>query len=178
MESINYVYATQAEVEVWASQQGLQAFTTDDKSGIAPINLWATAAVYATRDVDLYCGRFYDPSALYPSYLVHEWAVFICAYRVMKRRGNPAPDSVLEDYQETIERLEMIRDGKLKLPGVPVRNTHAPTLTNYSINDNWGFAKLRRDPVTSVGPLTPTSMVETAWPGICGWPGFTGYYGS
>lgn len=177
MESINYVYTTQQEVEVFISQLGAVAFSDDNKDGIAEINVWATMAVYATREVDLYCNRFYDPSGLFPSYLVHEWGTVICCYRVCKRRNNPSPEGLQDDYNETISRLEEVRDGKLKIPGVPVRNTRQPVMSNMSINDWFPYAKVRRDPITSVGPATPTSFTDPAPAYLYGWPGFTGYLG-
>lgn len=163
MEQVLYLYTSQLEVEVLMSQLGAAAFSDDNKDGIAELNVWVTMALYATRQVDLYCNRIYAAANLYQSYWVHEQATILCCYKVCKRRNNPVAESLEDDYNSAVQSLTDIRDSKMLIPNISPINTFVPAVNQPSVNDYFSDNKLRQ--ITSIStanpnPLTPSDPAQ------------------
>lgn len=84
----------------------------------------------ASSLIEEYCWQFYDAAQLAQSEWVKQRATDLAAQLLCERRGNPAPVGVARRHDRAVESLEMVREGKLRIPWLPLRRTCAPRLAN------------------------------------------------
>lgn len=92
----------------------------------------------ADQMIEEHCVGWYTEANLATSEWIAVSATVISVMLLCERRGNPAPASVQRQYERlvgTIEkpllgRLEQIRNGRFRIPGIPVREACVPVVSN------------------------------------------------
>jgi phage gp36-like protein len=121
-------YCTQADLTNRLSADGV-AYRTDD----VPPGVLGDVLAEAATVIDEYCRLGYDPTNLAQSDWVTKRATDIAAFMLCQRRGNPVPPGVAQKYERTLERLELVRLGRLSIPDAPGRRNQVPVLSNLRV---------------------------------------------
>ncbi len=127
------LYCTQSDVETILSVEGLSLRLDDPQDGVVDAEDLAyltTFIGWATARLNMYLMGRYDAAELGASFQVNEFCALMVAFRISKRRGNPAPESLKEAYDETIELLKLIKAGSMALEDVAERTSGAPFWDN------------------------------------------------
>lgn len=147
VESLNYVYSSEAEVKRILTTAGFTDYTTDDRT---VADVVADAVNMATDEVNIYCFKWYAESDLANNSFVRRLATWIaCNYLTADRGDEPRYQ---EQYNRAIEFLKDIESGKKQLPRCPQRGDLAPCMSNYVIDDRFKKSKVRVQSETSTGP--------------------------
>ena len=151
-------YTSVAEIEDRLSAEGVLLRLDDDRNGSAstPESDRGTYAVnIATARVNMYLSQRYAPADLAASWVVHDWATIIAARWICKRRANPVPESIEDDYLAAIEEMTAIRERVMALGGVTERQSDQPTLSNMTLDNRYRVRQLRRQsPLSTREPTT------------------------
>lgn len=83
----------------------------------------------ASTKINFYCFGKYTADVLAANDWVAERCTDIATYILCKRRGNPCPESVKDDYNEAIQLLELIRAGVAQIPDAAQRKGQSPVLS-------------------------------------------------
>lgn len=117
---------TQGDVEAVLSADGLTLDLDDDETGANS----ATELTYLTHFIRwasarlrMYLGGRYDDADLSKSWAVNEMAAIMVAVRCSRRRGNPASESLIEAYGETMELVRQIKAYQMSLEDVAERTS-------------------------------------------------------
>jgi phage gp36-like protein len=156
--------ATSLTVNPLTVQVNQGSVAIDSGVNVVEYNRINVAINWATSQVKLYCGSKYDDSALASSWTVKRWATIIAAYRLCRRRTNPCPATVEEDYKEAILELKDVQKGNLYIEDVGLRTTECPAWSNVQV-DSFGYdlRKVRVQRPISEG--TPTQYPQNvSWP--------------
>lgn len=134
LQPLEYVYCTQGDVEAELSINGVELRLDDDLSGTVSAtelaNLVTALIGWATARVNLFLLGRYDAAQLAQSWVVNDITTIFVCYRLCRRRGNPAPSSIVELYQEAKELLQSLKESKLSLEDVAERTSGAPMWRN------------------------------------------------
>lgn len=122
------LYCTQDDVTNRLSLDGV-AYREDD----SPPGLLGDILNDASAMVDEYVFFMYDPAQMATSDWVRHRTADIASYLMCERRGNPVPPGIAHKYERSIEKLAKVRSGQIAIPGLPVRKTMAPVLSNVRI---------------------------------------------
>ena len=116
----------------------------------------------ATDVVNMYLLPRYQAVDLNNNLWVRRQTAYIAAHLACMRRGNPSP---YEAFVESIERrMEMIRVGRLAVPRMANRDDYSPALSNYTIDDRFGKAKVRVSPGISSGGTSSRQHLAQEYP--------------
>ena len=166
METLQYVYTSQTEIERLMSQLSAELYVDDTGIGQATDPLIWTDVIYqATDTVNIYAQKFYGEDVLAHSSWVHRIATWIAAHFLTQRRGNPGTYSSY--YDEAIALLERVANGSLQIPRTAIRGAVIPSMSNFTIDDRFPINKIRVQPSTSVGgtsteqDLAPSYFFDT-----------------
>jgi phage gp36-like protein len=151
-------YCTQTDVEALLSEDGVDASLDDNQDGQvdADADPWMSSMIEkATSDVNLYLLQRYTVAALAASAWVKWVTATFAAVGLRKRRGNPAPQSLLDDAERYLENLKAIATGAMALPGdtglaAPQFDT-GPTVSNMTVDRRYRRRKVRVVESTSTG---------------------------
>jgi hypothetical protein len=147
---------TITEIEAKLSQFGLESCLDDDKDGAADPTLADSVIEKASADVGQFLLVRYAPAAIAASAWVKWVTATFAARDASRRRGNPCPESLLEECKDYLEQLKAIRDGLEPLIGdtgpVPPRFNDLPTVSNLIVDGRFRRSKIRRVEATSTGP--------------------------
>lgn len=116
-------YITQADLELYLSEERLRMLTDDDKSGTVDSIVVGEAIDGAESEVDMYLANAYSlPLATVPS-MVAEWATQLTTFRLFLRRGQ-VPEQIAELAKTARAQLLLVSQGKIKLDGLDLSNTN------------------------------------------------------
>jgi len=155
VETLSYLYTSQAEIEAKLSAAGalLQADHNQDTTLDAAdeTGVWSDVVNEATDTVNLYCLELYNDYDLANSLWVHRQATWIGCHLLCLERGNPSPGTFQLQYDRALANLELIHSGALRIPRLATRSDITPSVSNQAI-DNWFFEnKARTIPSISTG---------------------------
>lgn len=153
VESLSYLYTSQAEIERLMSSKSAELYVDDLGIGVADDPaVWTDVIEAATDTVNIHCQLYYEESVLANSSWVHRITTWVAAHYLTQRRGNPGAYSNL--YAEAMSYLERIRDGELQIPRAALRSVMVPAMSNFTIDDRFRVNKIRVQQSISVGPQT------------------------
>ena len=119
-------YCTRGDLEAILAVDGIDLRVDDNQGGTvsATEETYVTAAInWATARVNIYLLGRYSATQLAQSYVCNDFTAIIAAHKLARRRGNPAPQSLQESYEESIEMLKQIKANELSLEDVPERTS-------------------------------------------------------
>ncbi len=151
-----YPFTTKEEIERMLTAQGLLLQMDDSRNQIldqAELDALDEIIDWATEQVELQLGEYYDSEKLKDSPIVRRWATIYACYFLSRRRGRPGVFREL--VQEAEEWMALIVSGARELPRVPRRDTAAPVMTNYVIDERYRTRKIRTQDATSTGSSYP-----------------------
>ncbi len=137
---------SQSDVEHYFSARAVKLHLDDNADGIVDAGEQAAmtdALTEAAETIYYYCYQIYSPAALATSNLVNRMATHFAGYRLAGRKGNPIPETVVEDVAKDEERLKEVRDANGRLPGVPLRRILAPIVDNIRVDPRYNFRCIR-----------------------------------
>ena len=144
---IDVTYYTSADdVTAVLSAHGVRLRLDDDQSGSLSVAETATLTQFrgwASQTVEMYTFDHYAPAYLATSPLVQAWATWLCCYELCKRRGNAVPEVIQDEAERTEDTLKDIQGGRLRIPGIPLRRSRAPTWSNTRFNPRYTFRCIR-----------------------------------
>lgn len=147
--SLATVYCTRTEVEAILSSAGVMARLDDGTSNSAA---QAVAVIeQASETVNIHCCRRYAVAALATSPWVKWATATIAARNACRRRANPVPGAIEQDYDEVMEKLKQILSAQLDLPNIAPAHDETPAVSNYTIDSRFHRSKIRRVWATSTG---------------------------
>lgn len=133
----SYVYASQEDVEDILSAEGVIARGDDDASGSLNSDETALVARFLRRATHLVNGfllGLHEASELAQSGIVNHWTAVVAAKRFAGRRGLPVPTSLKEEYEEAMQLLAEVRDGKWPLGDAAARSSRFPAYSNVRVD--------------------------------------------
>jgi hypothetical protein len=126
----------------------------DDGVNLATAARLVRATERGTTECKLWlCGR-YDDDVLVLANSVNWWATVIGARWLATRRGQSAPKGIADEYEETMDRLQMVHAGQLQIEDIGTRTPSWPFISNQTVDQAQRVAKVRVEPQISEG--TPT----------------------
>ncbi len=161
------VYCTSEDVESIMSEHGVTAFIDDDLSGgrsTAETQYIADAISRAAAKMNVYLASRYRLSDLSGNVWCR-WANAICAaLQVSTRRNNPAPQFLVDECQDVIETLKLVKLGQLPLPDQAESFDMTPTVSNFDVQRAAGVTPARVVVPESVGPQPQTGIQRRTVP--------------
>lgn len=143
-ETITYTYTTKAEIASVFSQLAVTLRIIDETDSTSSQTTYLTDIIEEATDViNEYLLGIYNASDLANSKWVRRRASWIAVYLLSQRRGNPAQFQAR--YDEIIESLEQIMDGRRQIPRTPTADDFIPVHRNAVVDDrliNEGFGRL------------------------------------
>jgi hypothetical protein len=113
-----------------------------------------------TSKVKLYCNAAYDDSQLKLSGTVLDWATICAARFLAKRRAQPCPKGIEDDYQEAIDEMRQVQSGQLRIEDIGTRGVDWPAMSNVIVNP--GYDVVRARVIQQISEQTPTAYNQ--WP--------------
>lgn len=149
VETIQYLLTSQVEIErIWSEEAALDR-ADDDNDGQAETDVWSDIITEATDECGFYLEMWYDPA----DYVNNAWcrrAASVCgAFFLSQRRGMEA--QYVSRYERIIAKLEAIAAGRLQIPRLPQRADLTPSMSNYSVSNQYAVSKIRVQPSISTG---------------------------
>lgn len=121
------------------------------------------ATQYATGRVNLYCQGRYDAEDMASSWIVNWWTTVVGTRWLCKRRMNPDPDAVEEDYQEAMAEMKEVAGGQLVLPDIGLRTGAWPAWSNVRVDCGYRLRQVRTQrPISEQSPTQYTQNID--WP--------------
>lgn len=122
---------------------------------------------YATSQVKLWCCSRYDDNALSTAWSVNRWATTLAARWVCRRQGNAVPASVLDECEEAMEELRLVKRGALQIEDIGTRNPSWPSFSNTRVDVRYDVARVRVE--SAISEPSPTQYgVWVDWNSILG----------
>jgi len=152
-------YSSQAEVFNILGPVATELMSDDLSDGDRHL-IWNHLLRSVTQTVDLYLHMFYEQTVLFSSGWVRDKATVLALNYLSERRGNPElyTNRVLKVYEE----LEMIRAGRLTLPGIAERGQGGPMIRNYELETFRRYHPLRvESTLTMIGDRY--SGIDISW---------------
>ncbi len=134
------------------------AQATDSGVNLATGARLVKACNYGTGQVQLYCQARYDDSDLAADWNANRWATILGGRWLCKRRAQPCPKGIEEDWKEAKEEMLAIQQGRLLLANTPLRTSGFPFISNVTIDVRYDYAKIRVEQPISEG--TPTQYAQ------------------
>jgi hypothetical protein len=127
-------YTSQAEVlrvlGEYAVDLMLDDYESEDKGYI-----WNDFLTTADETIKMYVMQHYDPDTLYSVSWVRRRAAYLVCNLLSQRRGNnPLYHAMVE---RTYDELNMIRDGRFRIPDATVRHYQGPMWRNYILQNRF-----------------------------------------
>lgn len=122
------------------SSVGVEEASDHNDIGEADSDVVERARTRATEEINRYCLK-YTAAQLETSSIVNDWCAWLALFYLCRYRGNPCPQSIVDEAVDIREQLEEIRAGVGVLPDIPMRADFRPSFSNVAIN------RSRRHPV-------------------------------
>lgn len=151
---LTYVYTTSARLIRYLGSRGVEDWSSHDDTGIEDDTVVSDSIYQATAEINLYLLGLYNDSDLYKNSFVVDMATRLAACRLCSNRGNDLPQSLADECEKIIERLEKINAQHLTIPGVPLRADMRPTLSNRVIDRRYAQRSVRVERSTSTTSST------------------------
>lgn len=162
MTLISPVYCTEAELQRYLSTQGVTDFADHDDDGNADTGVVDDCINQATEEIDLYARQRYTQAGLEASTLINRWAVTIAARFLCQRRGNVVPDVIEREWQRIADPdsglLARVAKGLIQLPGVELRGSIRPTISNLTVDRHYDYSTIRVTKTNSTN--SPTLLTQ------------------
>ena len=166
LQTLDYYYCTQTQIEQALSVAGVLLRVDDDADGTIDSGVEADsitdARIEATETVNYYCWSKYTPARLSESNWVNRQAVALAAYAICSRRGNPPPQIIVERAEKAEEMLKAVADKGRVIPNLPMRRSLAPDVINQRVDARfqWKVLRVEKDLSTKRASALP---VVTDW---------------
>ena len=141
---------TQAYCQLGDLQDRLSALGVSLRTDDAPPDAYGNAILRAGVTIEQYCGPRYSLPSLLGNDWVTQTATTLAVKHLCGRRGNPVPQSLLDDYKEAMEELKQVRKGQLPIFGAAVRRQGCPVMSNVRV-------RLRPEPHSRREPARSTT---------------------
>ena len=158
-----YTFCQQSDVEQILSINGVSLRLDDDNNGAisaAEQNRMTDCINAATETCRYYLYSKYTDAILATSNFVNRACAWLAAYELCATRGNPAPDSIIDEAERWEEKLKAICDNGKRVPGLPYRMSQAIRYDNTRLNPRYNFRVIRVERNTS-SPVSTTQPVQT-----------------
>jgi len=153
MTLIPVEYCTADELRRQISYYGLVSWSDHAQDGVEDDAVITDAIQEASQEIDMYATQRYSnvsigsAPSLADSPLVRRWAVTLACYFLSMKRGNPPPESLLNQAERLLDPINgilvRVATGKLQLPGVPLRGDLFPAWSNLAVDRRWPISKVR-----------------------------------
>jgi len=142
------VYCTQADVEDVLSPLGVRLRLDDDRDDNVSDDeqhRMTACIARASEEINKYCWQKYTPESLATSNWVNQATALLAAVFLCRSRGNPIPESLIEERDEIKEELQEIKAGQLLLPNVPLRRRPSPKVSNVRVSAHFQYKAIRKE---------------------------------
>lgn len=123
------MYCTITDVQNIISADGV-TYRVDDGTAL---DLYTAVIDEASSIIDEYALRFYTSTALEAARWVTHKCANIAAWLLCTRRGNAPPTGIAMRYEQAMDDLEKVSEGKKQIPGAGQRRDCAPCVSNVRI---------------------------------------------
>lgn len=151
VESLQYVYTSEAELVRLMSQTSLDEFLTEpDGTSLitdAKDAVLGDAIDQATDKINDYTYQLYEPRLLATNRWVRVRATKIAAHYLTQRKGEPG--RYQQFYDEIVKELEAVQATTRYIPRLPLIVDVRPTVTNQVIDDRFTSSRARDSRQTS-----------------------------
>jgi hypothetical protein len=135
-------YTSQAEVLRVFGEYAVD-LSLDDYDGENKGYFWNQFLYDTDETMKMYLMQHYDPDDLYEVEWVRRRATWLVCNLISQRRGN---NPLFHSKTERIyDELNMIRDGRMRIPGATVRHWQGPMWRNYSMQNRYYRHPVRID---------------------------------
>lgn len=107
-----------------------------------------------TSKVKLYCNARYDDDQLVLSGSVCDWATLYGAKWLCERRAQACPKSILRNWEEALEEMQMVHKGQLSIEDIGTRDVDWPSIVNVRVNPAYNGMQARVQ--SNISEQTPT----------------------
>ncbi len=139
-------FCSATDLDEYMSSAGVISFADHDQSGASDTNVVDNCINRGHARILDFAGQQYEAADLATSETIKEWNIIIACYVLCGLRGNPRPDSLVEDYKEICGPgglLSQVRAGLYKLYGLSVRSGKAPTFSNLRVDRRYPSRQIR-----------------------------------
>jgi hypothetical protein len=142
-----YGFTSRTLIESLYSQLGLTNILDDLTDSTDVINQFirdAEQTVYSRLN------QYFNYTDMVGNAFIESRTTWIAAHLISKRRGN---EHYFEDmYEDALREIDAIATGELPPPvDIPLRDYSYPAMSNFTVDDRFGIAKLRVRPTISYG---------------------------
>lgn len=159
---LTYLYTTDAEVQRFMSAGMAEACEDHDEDGVVDPGVMGDAIIWATSEINLYCGRRYGYAQLAEHAWINRIATLIASIRLSITRGNEPPRAWVDEYERALEELKKIRDGVESLDGLMLKYDERLAHTNLTIDRRFPRAKIRVEQQISSDQKTNLTQFRTS----------------
>ena len=143
------VYCLEADIERYLSAQGVTDFADHDEDTVRDTGVVTDCIEQASQEIELFLIEKHVEADLKLSKLVERWCTVMAARFLCQRRGNPVPASLEEEFEQVRVYLQAVREDRLSLPGIQLRDRQTPVWSNVHVDHRYRWRKLRRQPNSS-----------------------------
>ncbi len=153
-------WCTISEVEYQLSVDGVSGTTNDNHTNYtADPAIVNSAIVNARLQLSQYLVQKYDIATITSANEWVKWATStFAAVELLRRKGGVVPPGLQEKYEELKVFLESVQTGIMIVPGLAPRTMGGMALTNMTIDNRYGRAKIRRVSSISFPTTSGTSL--------------------
>jgi phage gp36-like protein len=150
------VFCTEDELNLILSEWGVRNSSDDDKDQVADDGVVDSCIERAHVRLMQYLEPQYAEADLVGNAFAKWTEAVIACVMLMRRKGEGAPDGLINQYDEAIEFLKEIKAGSSVVPGVQkeVNDYVGITMSNYHMDMRRRVGQCRVAQRISVGPLT------------------------
>lgn len=99
---------------------------------------------YASSKVNDYVlPRYQSPAQLVTSWTVNRWATILACCWLAKRRGQPVPSSLMDDYKEAMEEMLKVSAGQMQIGDIGTPVAEWPAWSNVTVDHRYWTRKVR-----------------------------------
>lgn len=168
-------YSTEAEIQRFFSQQGVDSFADHDQDGIRDDNVVTDCIDEGDELIKAGLQWYYDPdgAGVVASKMVNRWSMITATCLLCMRRGNNPPESLAWQYDQIHNPetgyLARIRKGTYLLPGVSRKAGSAPSWSNLTVDRRYRREQIRvQKSISSHNPTVIEQDTETFRGGFVG----------
>jgi hypothetical protein len=141
-----YLYTDEDDIHAVLSVTGELALLDDRGTGqlsVAEEGFRDTIIKWATARCNYQLLGKYAASELANSWIVNDWCSFVAAFILGCRRGNTPAGALRELYEQAMEDMKLVRQGKAKIPDIGTRTSAWPFWSNVRVDVVHRVRKIR-----------------------------------